>query len=142
MRDLTHPTMVTREDLESFLDRLTAGGATVRELEPGLWAVRPGGALEVDVIVHHNPPVVLLRVKVMDLPADVAQANAVARRLLELNASDLLHGSYGISGSAIVLTEALELGHLDFEEFLASYESMTLALASHMRELSAFQEAR
>lgn len=142
MRDLTHPTMVTREDLESFLDRLTAGGATVRELEPGLWAVRPGGALEVDVIVHHNPPVVLLRVKVMDLPADVAQANAVARRLLELNASDLLHGSYGISGTAIVLTEALELGHLDFEEFLASYESMTLALASHMRELSAFQEAR
>ncbi len=142
MRDLTHPTMVTREDLESFLDRLTAGGATVREVEPGLWAVRPGGALEVDVIVHHNPPVVLLRVKVMDLPADVAQANAIARRLLELNATDLLHGSYGISGNAIVLTEALELGHLDYEEFLASYESMTLALASHMRELSAFQEAR
>ena len=134
--------MVTREDLEAFLDRLTAGGATIRELEPGLWSVRPGGALELDVIVHHLPPVVLLRVKVMDLPADAAQANAVSRRLLELNATDLLHGAYGISNGAIVLIEALELAHLDFEEFLASYESMTLALASHMRELSTFQEAR
>lgn len=134
--------MVTREDLESFLDRLTAGGASIRELEPGLWSVRPGGALELDVIVHHSPPVVLLRVKVMDLPTGELKANAVARRLLELNASDLLHGSYGISMGAIVLTEALELAHLDFEEFLASYESMTLALAAHMRELSTFQEAR
>ena len=134
--------MVTREDLESFLDRLTAGGASIRELEPGLWSVRPGGALELDVIVHHSPPVVLLRVKVMDLPTGEIKANAVARRLLELNASDLLHGSYGISNGAIVLTEALELAHLDFEEFLASYESMTLALAAHMRELSTFQEAR
>ncbi len=134
--------MVTREDLEAFLDRLTAGGASIRELEPGLWAVRPGGALELDVIVHHLPPVVLIRVKVMDLPAGETKANAVSRRLLELNATDLMHGSYGISNGAIVLTEALELAHLDYEEFLASYESMTLALASHMRELSTFQEAR
>ncbi len=134
--------MVTREDLEGFLDRLAGDGASNRELEPGLWAIRPGGALDIDVIVHFLPPVVLLRVKVMDLPAGDAQANALSRRLLELNASDLLHGSYGIANGAVILTEALELGHLDFEEFLASYESMTLSLASHMRELSTFQEAR
>jgi hypothetical protein len=41
-----------------------------------------------------------------------------------------------------VLTEALELSHLDYEEFLASYESITLSLASHMRELASFREAR
>lgn len=134
--------MVTREDLEGFLDRLAGDGASNRELEPGLWAIRPGGALDIDVIVHFLPPVVLLRVKVMDLPAGDGQANALSRRLLELNASDLLHGSYGIANGAVILTEALELGHLDFEEFLASYESMTLSLASHMRELSTFQEAR
>ena len=43
---------------------------------------------------------------------------------------------------SIVLTEALELSHLDYEEFLASYESMTLALASHLRELGSYREAR
>jgi hypothetical protein len=61
--------MVTRDDIEAFLDRLASEGATYREIEPGLWAVRPGGALDLDFIVHHNPPVVVLRVKVMDLPA-------------------------------------------------------------------------
>jgi hypothetical protein len=134
--------MVTREDTEAFLDRLSSEGATYREIEPGLWAVRPGGALDLDFIVHHNPPVVVLRVKVMDLPDSNGRSADFYRRLLELNASDLVHGSYGISDQSIVLTEALELEHLDYEEFLSSYESMTLALATHLRELASFREDR
>ena len=134
--------MVTREDIEAFLDRLNADGATYQEVEPGLWVVKPGGALDFDVVVTHNPPVVLLRVKVMPLPADAAESAALNRRLLELNATDLLHGAYGIDGDAVVLTEALKLAHLDFEEFLASFESMTLSLTGHLRELAAFREAR
>jgi hypothetical protein len=134
--------MVTREDTEAFLDRLAAEGATYREIEPGLWVVRPGGALEVDFIVHYNPPVVVIRVKVMDLPASNGRGADLNRRLLELNASDLVHGSYGISDNSIVLTEALELAHLDYEEFQSSYEAMTLALATHLRELASFREDR
>lgn len=134
--------MVTREDIEAFLDRLHADGATHEEVEPGLWVVKPGGALDFDVVVTHNPPVVLLRVKVMPLPAEAVEAAALNKRLLELNATDLLHGAYGIDGEAVVLTEALELAHLDFEEFLASFESMTLSLTTHLRELAAFREAR
>jgi hypothetical protein len=134
--------MVTREDIESFLDRLASEGATYREIEPGLWAVRPSGALDVDVIVHYSPPVVVLRVKVMDIPADNGRGASLNRRLLELNASDLVHGSYGISNGSVVLTEGLELEHLDFEEFLSSYESMTLALATHLRELASYREDR
>jgi len=53
-----------------------------------------------------------------------------------------VHGSDGIEGNSVVLTEALELAHLDYEEFLASYESMTLALASHLRELGPVREAQ
>ena len=134
--------MITREDVESFLDRLGAEGATYKEVENGLWIVRPGGAFDFDVVVTHNPPVLLLRVKVMPIPSDSGELATLSRRLLELNATDLLHGSYGIDGDAIVLTEALELAHLDFEEFLAAFESMTLSLTSHLRELSAFREAR
>ncbi|AMW04362.1 YbjN domain-containing protein [Gemmatimonas phototrophica] len=134
--------MVTREDIEAFLDRLSAEGASFQEVEPGLWVVRPGGSLDFDVVVTHNPPVVLLRVKVMPHPTDPADAAALNKRLLELNATDLLHGAYGIDGDAVVLTEALELAHLDFEEFLASFESMTLSLTGHLRELAAFREAR
>lgn len=132
--------MVSRDDIESFLDRVSAEGATYEELEPGLWRVRLSGMLGADVVVHYNPPVVLLRLKVMNVPKDDAANGRLNRRLLELNASDLVHGSYGIIDGAIVLTEALELSHLDYEEFQASYESMTLALATHMRELASYRE--
>jgi hypothetical protein len=134
--------MVSREEIETFLNRLSAEGATYREVETGLWVIRPAGAFEFDVVCHYSPPVVVLRVKVMDLPADDLACNGLARRLLQLNASDLVHGSYGIEQDAVVLTEALELSHLDFEEFLAAYESMTLSLTSHLRELVTYREAR
>jgi hypothetical protein len=129
--------MVSREDLEHFLDRLGAEGAASTEVEPNLWRVRPDGALDFDVVVTLSPPVVLLRAKVMDRPADPAADAALARRLLELNASDLLHGAYGFARGSVVLTDALELSHLDYEEFRASFESMTLALTAHVRELAA-----
>ena len=134
--------MVTREDIEAFLDRLSAEGATHREIEPGMWIVRPGGSIDFDVVITHNPPVVLLRVKVMPLPTDPAELASLTRKLLELNATDLLHGSYGIDREDVVMTEALELEHLDYEEFLAAYESLTLSLTSHLRELAAFREVR
>jgi len=136
--------MVTREDIESFLDRLTTDDSqtTYDEVGDGIWRVRPGGALDLEVAVSYSPPVLLLRVKVMELPADDGECNKLARRLLELNATDLVHGSYGIADQSIVLTEALELSHLDYEEFLAAFESMTLALASHIREFATFRDAR
>ena len=136
--------MVTREEIENFLDRLAPDGASYTELEPGLWLVRPSGEMDFDVVVNYSPPVVVLRVKVMELPKDKVQLADLSRRLLELNASDLVHGSYGIeqNSNSIVLTEALELEHLDYEEFLAAYESMTLALASHLREIGSFRGGR
>jgi hypothetical protein len=134
--------MVTREEIEGFLDRLSADTASYSEIEPGLWVLKPTGELDFDVVVHYSPPVVVLRVKVMDLPSNGSALATLSRRLLELNASDLVHGSYGIEDESIVMTEAMELSHLDFEEFLASYESMMLALASHLRELGVYREAR
>jgi Tir chaperone family protein CesT len=133
--------MVTKEDVEGFLDRIASEGANYKEVEPGMWVVRPGGELDFDLVVNYTPPVVLLRVKVMQLPKDDQALATLSRRLLELNASDLLHGSYGIEEDAIVMTEALELSHLDYEEFQAAYESITLALASHLRELGSYREA-
>lgn len=134
--------MVTREEVEQFLNRLAVEGASWREVESGFWVVKPGGTLDLDVVVNYAPPVLVVRVKVMDLPAEEQILARLSRQLLEWNANDLLHGSYGIQNSSIVLTEALELSHLDFEEFLAAYESMTIALGEHLRELASYREAR
>ena len=133
--------MVTKDDIEGFLNRLNADGASYSEVEPGLWVIRSSGELDFGVVVHFSPPVVILRVKVMTLPTDPEQLATLSRRLLELNATDLVHGAYGIEEESIVMTEALELSHLDYEEFVAAYESITFALASHLRELGSYREA-
>lgn len=129
--------MVTKEDIEVFLNRLSAEGASYKEVKDGFWVVKPGGSLDFDMVVNYSPPVILLRVKVMDLPGDDDARAQLSRRLLEMNASEMVHGAYGIEQDAVVITEALELAHLDFEEFLVAYESIALALASHLREIGA-----
>ena len=91
--------MVTKEDVEGWLNRVAADGATgatFSEVEPGLWVVRPSGELNFSVVVNYSPPVVLMRVKVMAIPSKAETVATLSRRLLELNASDLVHGSYGI----------------------------------------------
>ena len=130
--------MITREDLLSFFDRLYGGTLSVTELEPNLWLVRTPE--DAEVVVHYAPPVVILRVRVMELPASEPRRGELFRQLLEYNARDLVHGSYGLEGDHVVLTDTLELENLDFSEFEASFDSLTLALASHLGSLAAFRE--
>ena len=130
--------MVTQDDVQSFLDRMEAGGATVEELEKGLWKVRTSE--EAEVVVSYAPPVLILRIRVMELPAEEARRAELFRQLLEYNAGDLVHGSYGVEGNYVVLTDALELESLDFSEFEASFDSLTLALATHLGALAPYRE--
>jgi hypothetical protein len=128
----------TREDIESYLDRLEGGTATVRELESGLWVVR--NRSDAEVVVSYAPPVVILRVRVMELPAGEPRRSELFRQLLEFNARELVHGSYGLEGDHVVLTDTLELENLDYNEFEASFDSLTLALASHLSALAPYRE--
>jgi hypothetical protein len=130
--------MITREDLQSFFDRLYGGNLSVLELEPNLWLLRTPD--DAEVVVHYAPPVVILRVRVMELPESEPRRGELFRQLLEYNARDLVHGSYGLEGDHVVLTDTLELENLDFSEFEASFESMTLALASHLGALATYRE--
>jgi hypothetical protein len=130
--------MITKDDIQSFLDRLEGGALTVAELEPYLWLARTPD--EAEVVVHYAPPVVVLRVRVMELPASEPRRSELFRQLLEYNARELVHGSYGLEGDHVVLTDTLELENLDFSEFEASFDSITLALASHLATLAPYRE--
>ena len=130
--------MITREDIQAWLDRIEAGAASVEELEPNTWRVRMTEGAE--VVVHYAPPVVILRVRVMELPASEPRRGELFRQLLELNARELVHGSYGLEGDHIVLTDALELANLDYNEFEASFDSIALALATHLGALAPYRE--
>jgi CesT_Tir_1 len=126
--------MTSREDLESYLLRM---GVEHEEVDDAMWLLKPGSS-GTSVVVSYAPPVVLLRLKVMELPEDADDVRLAPffRRLLELNASDILHGSYGIEANEVVLSDALELEDLDFSELRSSYESMVLAATSHTPGLS------
>jgi hypothetical protein len=130
--------MTTREDVQAWLDRLDGGSLSVTELEPNLWVARNLDGAE--VVVHFAPPVVILRVRVMELPAAEPRRGELFRQLLELNARDLVHGSYGLEGDHVVLTDALELENLDYNEFEASFDSITLSIASHLSSLAPYRE--
>ncbi|MDX2120048.1 MAG: hypothetical protein SF070_03180 [Gemmatimonadota bacterium] len=130
--------MRSKEDIEGFLYRLDSGSAEIRELQPGIWVVRTTAGAE--VVVHFAPPVVILRVTVMTLPAGAARQAELCRELLGYNARDLVHGAYGLEGDRVVLVDTLELENLDFTEFEASFDSLTLALATHLGALAPYRE--
>lgn len=126
--------MVTREDFESYLIRL---GAEAEEVADGMWALRTEDS-PTPVVVHYTPPVAILRLKVMDLPADADDVRyaALYRRLLELNATDIVHGSYGIEGTDLILSDALDVETLDFPELRNSFESLVFAASTHLPGLA------
>jgi hypothetical protein len=73
----------------------------------------------------------------MDLPPDAADSrlSGLYRKLPDLTAADIRHGSYGIEENEVVLSDALELETLDFQELRSSYESMVYAASSHLQQL-------
>ena len=78
--------MVTREDLESWLNRLDTGTVELKEIGPGLWVVRTPD--DAEVVVNYAPPVVLLRVRVMELPASEPRRSELYRQLLEFRSEE------------------------------------------------------
>ncbi len=127
--------MTSRDDVQAYLDRLDM---PVDLVAPDMWRVKTPE--DAELVVHYAPPVLVLRVRVMPLPADAAKSAELCRRLLEYNAHELVHGSYGIEGDHVVLTDAMELSELDFSEFEASVDSLALALASHLSALAPYGE--
>lgn len=130
----TESRMVTKEDIDSYLLRMESNAD---EVEPGMWVIESEHA---KLVLHHSPPLLLLRMKVLAVPAEESKCTGLFRRLLELNATDLVHGAYGIEEGDVILSDALELENLDFNEFQATVDSMQLALASHLEQLSEFRD--
>jgi hypothetical protein len=120
--------MVTRDDLESYLIRMDL---EYDEVDPGMFLVR-GRYSGTPVVVHHADALLLIRMKLMDLPEGKDGRLELYRTLHELNASDVVHGAYGIEEGELIISDTLELETLDFHELRASMESMELAATSHM----------
>jgi hypothetical protein len=90
-----------------------------------------------NVAVMLDEPLVIIQVKVMDAPS--VNREAFFQQLLTLNATDLIHGAYGLNGNEVILIDTLRSATLDLEEFQGSLDAIGLALSQHYRILAAFR---
>jgi hypothetical protein len=125
--------MRTDKDVEAYLLRLNRRYRSLDE-QPGTFLVETSGGMP-PVAVRVDPPLVVVRVHIGDLEKGSAPT-ALLRRLLELNARQLVHASYGIEDDRVVLSSALELENLDFNELQATLDEIDVVLAQQLPELA------
>jgi hypothetical protein len=126
--------MKSREDIESYLLKL---GLPYEQLQPELWNVKPQG--NENLLVTIAGPVVVFRIKVMDLPG--GSREKLYETLLRLNATEMVHRAFGIESNAVVITDTLQLENLDFNEFQAVTDDISMAISKHYPVLSKFRAA-
>ena len=71
----------------------------------------------------------IFSVRLMKVPGK--NTEAFYKKLLELNATELVAGAYGLDGDDVVITDTLQLENLDENEFVASVESLAMAIHEH-----------
>jgi hypothetical protein len=128
--------MRTRQDIESYLIR---SGLPYDEVGEGMWVVHDRATGE-NVVVSMADTLVLFRLKMFEL-ANLTRKEHAFKKLLELNAADMVHGSYGIADGSVVLTCSLRLENLDYNEFQGTLDDFSLALTNHYESLKPFRVA-
>lgn len=129
--------MRSREDIEAYLARADVQYEVVGE--DGMWLVHDRSLGE-NIAIKASGPLLLFRVRVLELEG-IGDRAALFEELLRLNATDLVHGSYGISDGSVVLTCTLEMENLDYNELQAVLDDFSLALANHYEQLTKFRVA-
>lgn len=128
--------MATVADVESYLIR---AGVDYEEVEGGTWVLRGEQAHSADIVIRVEEPIVVYRMKVGAIPNDGMEG--LLRRLLTLNAQEMLHAAFGLEGDTIVVGGAHLLENLDYNEFQAMLDDIYLAVNSHYETIRAAVEA-
>ena len=131
--------MVTTEVVEDYLLR---SGTAYDAVGDGMWVLHDDADSVDNIVITFSPPLVIFRVKLMSLPGDVGAQTKLFRKLLELNATDMVSGAYGLEGDAVVASEILQAESLDFNEFQAAVDGLTMSITEHYPALRAFHERK
>jgi hypothetical protein len=125
------------KDVEAYLTQLNREHHEVDD-KPGTYILPSNGT---QIALRCDPPLVVLRVHIGDVKKGDADL-PLFRRLLQLNAKGLVHASYGLDDDRIVLSAALELENLDFNELEATLDEIDIALAQQLPELASLANAK
>jgi hypothetical protein len=110
---------------------------TYREIDKSMWLVDDPERNLVGIAVMYDEPVVVFRVVLMDAPEK--NRLELFTKLLELYASDILHGAYALENNQIVLINTLDYDTMDYGEFRSTLDSFSLALVQHYPVLSSYR---
>lgn len=127
----------TSEDVENFLLELDRRF----ENDKGTFLVSIGEE-KPPIAIRVVPPIVAIRVAIGPVPSDQEHQIKLFGRLLEYNATDLMHAAYGIDNGTVVLSSALPLENLDLNELDATLSDVDLALTRHVRTLHELATAK
>lgn len=125
--------MITNDKIEEYL---IDTGLTYEQVQEGMWIIHDEHDFIDNIVVLHTPPVLTFRVKIMeinDIPAENRQG--VFKELLVLNATEMVAGAYGLEDDALVITDSLQSENLDYNEFQASIDSITMSIREHYERL-------
>jgi hypothetical protein len=120
----------TQEDVENFLLDL---GRTYES--SGGTLVLHGGDGSTPIAIRVQPPICEIQISIGASPKDASREAALFRRLLELNATDLVHSKYALEHGEIVLVASLALENLDRNELEAVLADIDMALLRHIASL-------
>ena len=109
-----------------------------QEIKQDLWLLDDVEHALEGIAVMYADPLVIIRVQIMDAPRENRQE--FFTKLLELNASEMIHGAYGLEGNKVVIINTLEYETMDFTEFQASLDAISMALTQHYPILSVYRE--
>jgi len=106
------------------------------QVDEGFWLIHDEFDQIDNIVIYHSPPVVTFRVKLLEVPdLDDEVRLELFTRLLELNATSMVAGAYGLEDESVVVVDTLQAENIDFNEFQASIDSMALAIREHYRPL-------
>jgi hypothetical protein len=127
--------MISKEKLEGYMLKLALN---YEEISNNTWLINDAKKDLKNIVVSSNDPVVVIRVKVMEVPA--SNREALFEELLRLNATDMVHGAYALEGNNVVITDSLLAETLDLEEFQASIDVIGFALSQHYSVLAKYRK--
>jgi hypothetical protein len=122
------------DKLESYMLRMEVPN---EPLGDGTWVLTPQSQRHNQILVKVSDPIVLFTTPIFRLTETTTNREQLFRRLLELN-EDLLHCSYGLERDQIVLSGSQPLENLDYNEFQAIVDDISMSLDRHLEELSAW----
>ena len=109
-----------------------------QEVKPNLWLLDDAEHNLEGIMIMYTDPLVIIRVQVMNTPQK--SKLEFFTKLLELNAGDMIHGAYGLEGEKVVIIKTLEYETLDYSEFQATLDAISLALTQHYPILSVYRD--